>query len=94
MMPQEQSNYEGYREQPSPPINQDVPYYPLQSEKMLPQSRRQEVPIGARVAVAIVSLGVLIPLSAIALSNGLLALVLICLTIVMINVALNWQPWR
>src|SRR5256885_5565310 len=55
------------------------------------------VPAGMRLALAIVSVAVLIPLSAIILgtmgsgifSGGLIALGLVCLTIMIVNIAFN-----
>ena len=91
---------EGYREQQyhSNEGNPDYAgsYYQAPPQKVAsnPWGVRERASLGGRIAVAICSLVFLIPLSAITLSNsGLIAFGMVCLTVILINIAFNVRSW-
>ena len=105
-MSQQRMDYdESNRQQHEPPFgNYETGYQDpftgsYAGQKLSPQQRygSSNVPAGMRLALAIVSVAVLIPLAAITLgagggsifSGGLIALGLVCLTIMIVNIAFN-----
>lgn len=107
----QQMNYEeGRSEQQAPPFNnyqsgysQD-PFMGSYGQKIsTPADSSSGASVGQRMALAIVSIVMLVPLTGIVLGitgsqgsifelvGGLIALGLICLTIMVVNIAFNWR---
>lgn len=109
-MSQQMEYEEGRGEQQVPPFNnyqsgyQQDPFMGSYGQKLSsPADIHQGVSVGQRLALAIVSIVMLVPLTGIvlgitgsqdnvlALIGGLIALGVICLTIMVVNIAFSWR---